>query len=163
MSSASRRAFLSLVLGIASALLVAATSYAQPPSRTTGPPNWPSAPYVQKETVVDAKEMRRVDELLQGIAETVQELSSTPSALAQHREMIEGMNEALAQLQVVHRHLQAMLADPALLQNHKAAIAFSRVHRRFAKTAATPSAVAPPPPRAARGAPLGPHQHGAPP
>ncbi len=155
MSSASRRAFLSLVLGIASALLVAATSYAQPPSRTTGPPNWPSAPYVQKETVVDAKEMRRVDELLQGIAETVQELSSTPSALAQHREMIEGMNEALAQLQVVHRHLQAMLADPALLQNHKAAIAFSRVHRRFETTAAALQAMATSTRRAVRDASVG--------
>lgn len=134
MSHSFRLVLSKAALALALLLIVAAPSGAQYLGKPTGPPSrWQSAPI--QESVVAEKEMRRVEHLLSGVAATIQELSSTPSTPAGHEEMVTGLGDALRQLQVVHGHLQAMLTDPKVLENRKAALAFSRVHRQLEATA----------------------------
>ncbi len=127
----SRRTLLSSILGVALVMAVAAPSHAQYLGKPTGPPTWPTAQQRQRESVVTQKDLRRVDSMLEDVAATMRQVSATPTALEQHGEMIAGMHETLEQLRTVHRHLETMLTDPALLSDRKIALSFSRVHRQL--------------------------------
>jgi hypothetical protein len=61
----------------------------------------------------------------------MRQVSATPTALEQHGEMIAGIQETLAQLRTVQRHLETMLTDPSVLKDRTVALSFSRVHRQL--------------------------------
>jgi hypothetical protein len=122
-------------LALALVVIAATPSRAQSLGKMTGAPYWPSPRPVQ-ESVVAESEINRVEELLSGIAIAVQELSLSARSLStDHEAMINGISDALRQLQLVHDHLRTVLTDPTVLQHKKAALSFSRVHRQLEATA----------------------------
>ena len=94
--------------------------------KPTGPPTWAAAPGTQ-EPVVDEKHMRRFDATLDGLETTIGRVEAGRDT-NEHAILMGSMVAMLEQLRASHRHLRAMLTDPAIASDRKKTLVISRVY-----------------------------------